>query len=313
MDTNPNPPVASELAPAGVPATGRLSSVGGLLRQSFEFYRKNYVILLILAVIFFLANILPLFAKLYDGSPVAYLSPLFALAGAILSLLTSVALLDTVVENGVPAYGLSGAYRKGMRLIWAYFVIGFISGMAILGATLLLIIPGIMLSVMLSLSLYVLFAEDLRGYRALARSWQLVSGYGWAVFGRFFALGAIVWVCLLVLTLVLMMLVGAQVISQNSIFGNVMSAAFISLVEPFSIIYTFLIYRQLRERKDALSDEEAKSKKRKLVGLTVLGFVSLAVMIYALVALSVWFAAHHASLVPSPGATSGAIYRVLTR
>src|SRR3989344_3942724 len=86
---------------------------------------------------------------------------IFGLAVAV-RFLARLALFDAVVEDGAPEGGVVGAYLKGIRKLWPFAIVGGLVSLATLGGFFLFVIPGALLAVWLSLSLYALFAENRR-------------------------------------------------------------------------------------------------------------------------------------------------------
>ncbi|MBI5655004.1 hypothetical protein HZC53_05140 [Candidatus Uhrbacteria bacterium] len=88
---------------------------------------------------------------------------------------------------GDPAADNSRAWDLFLPLVW----IGILEFLIVMGGFLLLIIPGIFLSVALSFSQLILVEKDKRGLEALSASRELVKGRWWSTFWRI-VLGSIV-------------------------------------------------------------------------------------------------------------------------
>jgi hypothetical protein len=307
MDTNPVMPQQ-----AAISFSPGLSSLSDLFRRAIDFYKKHFVILATLTCIYFIANLLPYFGLLTSGKAGLILNPVLNLAGVILSFLTSVALLDTVVEDGMPQNGLSGAYKKGMTLIWAYFVTGFLSVLAVFGATLLLVVPGIIMGIMLGFSSYIVFAENKKGTAALIQSWYYVKGRAGGVFWRMLAAGFIVWFIIFIIIVALAMIFGwSNQTNEPNLAQSVVTTFLASVVEPLIIIYVFLIYKELKSfHSEPIAEEEYKSKKKKLIVLYVLGVVAVIALIVAFGYLIAWVLAHQEQLKVKEGVIHGIRYYV---
>lgn len=206
------------------------------------------------------------------------------LAAFIISLWGSLALLRSVqriAQNGV-ALNVREAYREARSLLLPYLWIGIVMAVIILlyvavplvlGLLLLspsigilgniiphpstlvtliasaiiaaLAIAGVVVAffkgIAFSQSYYLLLEKDLRGLAALRTSQELVTGYWWAVFGR-----------LLILGLVLMLIQGV-ISGIFGLFGNIWSAVaqiiFNVIAAPFSIVYSYGLFRSLRAVK----------------------------------------------------------------
>ena len=112
-----------------------------------------------------------------------------------------------------------------------------LTGLVTFGATLLLIIPGIILSVYLTLTNFVFVNENKTGASALSRSLGLIKGHWWSVLGRFFVVGFL-------LSLVFLLVGGSFAIliellnlgeMQDFIFGAISQvfSAFITLINLY--------------------------------------------------------------------------------
>ncbi|GAI05360.1 unnamed protein product [marine sediment metagenome] len=112
-------------------------------------------------------------------------------------------------------------------------MVSLLTGLIVGLGFLLLIIPGIIFTIWFVFSTYTVICEDKKGFKALSRSKELVKGYWWPTAKRVFAL--------VIVTIPLSM--GAQFIPYLGQF------AYMILFIPFSVIYTYLVYQNLKEIK----------------------------------------------------------------
>ncbi len=91
--------------------------------------------------------------------------------------------------------GLAWARKSGLGLIWVFILTVLVS----MGGFVLLIIPGIIVSIMIYFSQYVYVREGVHGLGALLRSRELVKGNWGGVFGRLFMLGLLAFLIQIVL------------------------------------------------------------------------------------------------------------------
>ena len=75
--------------------------------------------------------------------------------------------------------------RTSWSYFWPFLWIGILSGLAVMGGTILLVLPGIWLGVSLAFSQYFLLEDNVHGTQALAASHALVKGRWWKTFWRF--------------------------------------------------------------------------------------------------------------------------------
>ena len=83
------------------------------------------------------------------------------------------------------------SYRYGFKRLGSVLLVSLLVGLAVLGGFILLIIPGIIFLVFLSVSIPALVVENRRGTDAMSRSWNLVKGHVWHAFGVIVVAGLI--------------------------------------------------------------------------------------------------------------------------
>jgi len=86
---------------------------------------------------------------------------------------------------------IRSAYGLALRRLGTILVAGFLGILAVAAGYILLIIPGIIVGLSISLSSAILAAEDTGPVETLKRSWQLTGGYRWKIFVTIFLCGII--------------------------------------------------------------------------------------------------------------------------
>jgi len=236
----------------------KLIGVKDLFRSSWNIYKKDFRKFLIIAVIFFgitglimtfigpevpeipEAKVQPAPFPIYTSrgaEPLLtlpwYFFSLIILVTMFISILGSVSLISAVKE--VPKdWKIKDVLKEGWAKFWPFLLISLLTGLVIGLGFLLFIVPGIIFTIWLAFSAYAVVCEDKKGFKALSRSRELVKGHWWATAKRVFAI--------MIITFPLSL--GAQSIPYLGQF------AFTILFTPFSIIYYYLIYQNLREIKD---------------------------------------------------------------
>ncbi|MFA5076176.1 MAG: hypothetical protein WC480_02030 [Patescibacteria group bacterium] len=170
--------------------------------------------------------------------PIGLISSILIVLSIATSIWGSIALITFLKENG--QLNISDAFNKNANLFWAYLWLMIIVSLIVLGGFVLLIIPGIIWAIYFCLASYSLVCEGIRGYAAAKRSKQLVKGYWWAVFGRLFLLG---------LTLIAIFFVFSPFIILGEIFYSIFILIISVLITPFSTIYSYQIYLNLKAIK----------------------------------------------------------------
>jgi hypothetical protein len=253
-----------------------LPSATQLLGWAFSFYKQRLSLIAGISDIPFIFELAQtLGGKNLSAWPVLILT-ILALA---VSFLSRLALFDAVAEEG---QSVDGAYKKSLQMLIPFIWVSGLVTLVTLGGFFLLVIPGILLSIWLSLSLYVLFAEKRRGISALVISWHYVKGYWGAVFWRYLFFSIVI----LLITLAAVFLTGGPTILTSLKSGGRPEVSFASqffniifnhfLIVPLSIIYSYGIYRSLKEIKASVPLESDEQKiKKNITIFSVIGIVGL--------------------------------------
>jgi hypothetical protein len=243
--------------------------LGEILSAAFDIYRANAskLLLLVAIVVVPLSLISALVASalvddtvldvrngevIVDASDVgtSFIAALFAGAiGGLIAVLISAVLQAATVRAAAQAtigdpVDVQASYRYGFRRLWSVILISILVGLIVAAGFILLIIPGIIFLVFLSLSIPALIVEDRRGTDALGRSWGLVSGHFWHALGVIF---------------VAALLVGVVSGIIGSIGGTnwgvrwIFTAIAQILTAPYAALVSVLLYLDLRARSESLN------------------------------------------------------------
>jgi hypothetical protein len=238
----------------------RPRSVGEILEAAFSLYAKYWKPLLqIVAIV-----VVPLTLVQYFLGDVVAGSVTRDAAGHIVSTngsaLTASALtgvLTLLIQQiliGAVAWAVAmvligrtpdagASYRFGYRRLWSILLVGILFALAVFVGFIALIIPGIIIAVRFSVAIPALVVEGKRGTEALGRSWNLVRGRSWSVFGAFIVVGFLTGIVSGILT----------ALGGNSWFlTGVFAAIAACITTPFTGLVIGLIYFDLRVRKEQL-------------------------------------------------------------
>jgi hypothetical protein len=169
-------------------------------------------------------------------------------------LLGTVACYRAIVDShlGVSTSAEASLRFAGRRLSAALWL-GILLFLALVGAFLAFIIPGIWLAVAWSVAFPVMLVEGRLGTAALGRSFALVKGHWWATFGRL----AVAYILVSVVTAVATLLLVAPavaIIDDTSFAALVLEHVADFLVSlattPFIAAVTTFVYFDLRARKE---------------------------------------------------------------
>jgi len=133
-------------------------------------------------------------------------------------------------------------YKESAKYFWSYLALALLMMVLILLWFLALVIPAIIFTVFYSLAVYAFFFEGKREYEAIKRSYELVKGYWWEVFGRFLFLGLVFWLVMMILSLPLKF-IAVDSLGWQIWNGLVQVISF--LIGPVALLYNYRVYSDL--------------------------------------------------------------------
>ncbi len=263
--------------PPAVPATAPAFSVGGVIGKTFSTWSKNLVPFAVFAGI---VNA-PLFAiglwnnyAVYGGYPSfqqvleaaqsgrAAQGPLapWTLPWAAIQLLVVFLML---VQMGAFTFGaiqhLAGRtfsfgtlLGAGVRRAWPVFLAGFVSAVLIGFASLLLVVPGIIVACAACAAVPAVVAEGKGPVEAVKRSFALTKGRRLAIFAAFLVMGLVTWTASAVVGLLPFVLGGGIASLAAGLFAFVAGA----VVTPLTTIVPGVVYHDLRVSKEGVATAE---------------------------------------------------------
>jgi hypothetical protein len=276
----PTSPVSS--GPVVFPGTFDLISDG----FSFAFKRLDLFVLLAAPLVLF--AIISSVGSYDNGLSINVIIPL-VLAGLIIFifyLLARATALHIAVENSSKVVslgeGFNWAKKNFLGLLWVNLLVLLV----VYGGFILLIVPGVIVSILVFFSQFVYAKEGIRGLSALLRSREIVKGNWGAVFGKLFLIGLCFFVVYILLTIVIGMF--ADVIGDQR-SSTIVSVSLLQIV-GVGFYLTFLnigvrmfeILRQAKPYVVSPNGEEGRSKYTVLacIGMfiPVLGILSAIVL-----------------------------------
>ncbi|MEP6784749.1 MAG: YciC family protein [Sphingomonadales bacterium] len=225
---------------ASVPIVASKFEIGRVIGETFSGIKRNWAVLTVLsagvAVASALLNVMVLrrlvdVAALQTNPAAMFLSPGYwvtVTGGAFLNAFASSALLTVLVGKGK---ALPDAISGGVRFFLPMLALMLLWTIGVSIGMMLLIVPGIILATMWSVSTPALVAENMGVFGAFGRSRALTKGIRWNVFGA-----------LLVFAIVFYVIIFAiQGLGGGSmtLFSNTAMAFFVAMTT--SIFFTLLI------------------------------------------------------------------------
>lgn len=251
--------------PMGDPTALRPRGVGEILTAAFQLYGRHWQNLITLvAVVVVPLSVIQYFLSdqlirrgfendtLTNGVTVTTTSAVGALFAGLVVAIISIAIWGVLTSAiTLAAVGtflgrdmdIGASYRFGLARFGSVLLVVFLMALAIIGGFILLVIPGFIVLTRLSCAVPALVVEGKRGRSALSRSWNLVKGRGWPVFGTLIVAG--------IISSVVSALFTAPFPSSWVAHG--LASAIASVITmPFTTLVGIVIYLDLRVRKEQL-------------------------------------------------------------
>jgi len=267
--TSPVPPAPKSAVP--IPSSG-LSDIGDLLTRSWELFRVRLGVLLplqLLSIFFllactgaivgigaFFAMLLPLFK-----TPILVTSAIIGLTVGMTAMFWPIAALVMAVADS--SLGIREALEAGWKKLWAFLWLFSIIGYIVAGGYLLFIVPGIIFTIWFIFSQYILATENIGGMNALLRSKAYVKDRWFDVCIRILVMWAI-----------------SAGVGMIPFLGVLLAL----LITPFSMIYSYLIYEELKALHPEPPDHSNTAAEKVLwIGIATLGYIIIPLIIIAIV------------------------------
>lgn len=189
-----------------------LIGAGDLIKKSWSLYWSNWTMLVTIALwslIPVVATILIAFIPDSLWLAALFLSIAVGIGAVIVGLWVYISLTRAIAKlYNNQKVEVSEIYQKAWDNIIPLLWVSILSGLAIFGGTLLLIIPGIIFAVWFAFASVIVVLNNTRGTDALRESKALVSGKWWSVFWRFIAVYFVYGVLFYTVTILLMVGIG---------------------------------------------------------------------------------------------------------
>ncbi len=222
-------------------------TVGGVLTEAFQLYRRFFVrFFLTAAAVFVVLNLLSAIAADSradaDDAVAAFWGLIGLFAALVGSLWVQGALTATVadVRDGRADEGIEATYRRVRPALVPLLLAGLLAGLGIALGLVLFIVPGLFLLTRWVLVTPIVVLERRKATEALGRSWELVKGHGWTVFGVIVVTVLLSFVAQVIFIAVFAFL---PAFFQNWIGGVIAN----SLITPFLALAWTLMYFHLRD------------------------------------------------------------------
>jgi hypothetical protein len=219
-------------------------NLGDILNTTFNMYRENFTLFAGICAVIVVPQ-----AILVSAFAISH-STIFVILAALLSLAVPFLLTGALAQAVSARYlgrpmTISQAYEAlGVGTILTLVGVAFLSAILILIGLILFIIPGIYIAVRFIVASQAAVLERQGVTDSLRRSWNLVEGNWWRVFG--------IVIVVAILVSVLEALVGRVVsAAAGDVLGSGLSTLVVGVfIQPIQAIALTLLYYDLRIRKE---------------------------------------------------------------
>ena len=244
----PPPPPGTPQGPGGF----RPRALDEILSEAFRIYRENAgnLILIVAAVVVPLSFISAVAVRLFDVTVAGAI--IAAAIGVIIWAILQAAMLRGAAQATIgDPVDIEASYRWGLNRFGSVLLVAVLVGIVVGVGFLLLIIPGIIFLVFLSVSEPSLIVENRRGTEAMSRSWNLVRGQFWHAL-------AVILVAAIIAG-VIQGILGA-IGGDNWFVRWIFTAIAQIITAPFTALVTVLLYLDLRARTEALTADRLRTE-----------------------------------------------------
>jgi len=161
---------------------------------------------------------------------------------SIVFIFMSIALIFAIDD---PSLQPLDAYKKAAHYFFRYLLYSIVLGFILFLAYLLLIIPGIYLTIAFMFGVYFIVLENKSIKEALVGSKDLVKGHWWGVFGR----------CLFLVLISILFFSGIEFVAMiinaatSLTIGYLVTDIVATITMPVGVIYMYGLYRDLKHTK----------------------------------------------------------------
>jgi hypothetical protein len=243
----PPPPPGTPPGPGGI----RPRTPGEIWSEAFRIYRENAANLLLIVAFVVVPLTFVSAVIVQAGTTIVGL-----LVGAAIGIIIWAVLQAAILRGAAQAtigdpVDIDASYRWGLARFGSVLLVALLVGIVVAVGFLLLIIPGFILLVFLSVSEPALIVENRRGTEAMSRSWNLVRGHFWHAL-----------VVILVAAIITGVIGGilSAIGGDNWFVAWIFTAIAQIITAPFTALVTVLLYLDLRARSEALTAERLRTE-----------------------------------------------------
>lgn len=218
------------------------------LIESWELFKSKWVVLVLIQVFAALAIILSssvlgvenFFQQEFKPSLEIFWKSGWVLLGLVFSIaIQTWAIGASILAIKEKKVDFNQAFNAGFIYFLSFLLAGLVNTLAVILGLLLLIVPGVILAVWFSLYSYLIVVERVGPMESLKKSREMVRGHFWDVTNR--------WGVIILLSFLARLVAASLNVSAGGI--SVTDLLLELILTPFTLIYGFLIYQDLKSLK----------------------------------------------------------------
>ena len=249
----------------------RLDPIDSLFAHSWRLYKERLVVAL--QILFIPAGIFAAATISAAGShPIPFLAVILGLASFTAYILGFIALIVCMGQKT----DFDRSYRAAAGMFWPVLWIMILGGLVTFGAFVMLVVPGIIVSVWIGFSIYICVFESRRGLHALTQSREYMRGIWWAFVGRSFLLSLVVGLPMLIIrgifTVAFTFILGSA--ASGAVVGGVVYTVLMVFTMPFEIAYSYTIYENVTRLKPEVVSGGAAPARKFFIASAIVGIVA---------------------------------------
>lgn len=236
----------------------KLISITEIIRQGWKLYTENFQRFLIPILILLGPYIVFYFAQLIAGKAGALL--FLGLTALLIFINIWIEIAITLIVNKIylnQPIDTNNILEISFQKIPSLFLVSILVALITIGGLILLIIPGIILSIWYAFAQYINILEDKdnKGLAALISSKKLVSGRWWPVFWRVLLPGLFVFFFVILIVIALTFLITNGQYKPDSPEQNLLINAATTLIflilTPLFASFNIIVYNNLKQKQPA--------------------------------------------------------------
>lgn len=236
----------------------KLVSIGEIITKGWELFSKNYQQFITPIVIMIAPSVLYYLAMFYTGPGFVLLYLILWAVMIFINIWISVVLIlmaDKLYKG--ESIEINKIFELSFAKIPSYLLVALLTGLAVFGGFIMLIIPGIIFAIWFAFACYINLLEDKdnKGAAALKASKELVSERWWDVLVRLIIPALAVYIAVIIIMaligIVMAALAGAISEYDKMIITNIISSVCSLILAPLMVLFGIILFNSLKATKQA--------------------------------------------------------------